>query len=695
MNFNDTLDSSFGALEFLRPYWLIGLVIIFALSLWRYKQGKNQSSDVIANHLSEHLVTQPESKKSNRVALSILAIIACIALSGPSIRSVKLPVYEIQQAQVIAFDLSYSMYATDVKPNRLNQAKYKAIDLLKQWSEGDKGLIAYAGDAFTITPLTKDSNAIINHIPNLSPDLMPARGSRPDLALAKAITLLKNAGYQQGHIVFISDGVDQESADKMQEMLEGTDFMVSVLAVGTPEGAPIKLSDGSLLKDNSEKIIIPKLATETLYPVVQSTHGLYTRFDHTGNDVLRLAAHYNSEQLNKQQDEQANNSNSEQLIDDGYWLGSLLIPLFLLLFRKGVFYIALLSVILSLPFANTKVQASVWENSQQNAYQAFQNGDYKAAGEQFEDPSWKASALFKDKQYQQAEALYESQKEQSPKDTNNLYNLGNAQAMQQKYQQALASYNAALAIKPDFAEALANKKAVEELLKQQEQQQKQQDQQSSDDQQQSQQQSQQDQQSSDNQQQNQQQSQQDQQSSDDQQQNQQQSQQDQPSSDQQQNQQQSQQDQQSSDQQQNQQQTQQDQPSSDQQQQQSQQDQQSSEQQSQQQSQQDQQSSEQQSQQQSAAEQQEQQQRESEQQQAQQAAADSQDEQDNTEQQAAATNATQDPDVNQEYEDLPLWLKNVPDDPALLLRNKMQLEYRKRAANKPVLNNNNNNGEIW
>jgi len=654
MNFNDTLDSSFGVLEFLRPYWLIGLVIIFALSLWRYKQGKHQSSNVIANHLSEHLVTQPETKTSNRFALSLLAVIACIALSGPSIRSVKLPVYEIQKAQVIAFDLSYSMYATDVKPNRLNQAKYKAIDLLKQWTEGDKGFIAYAGDAFTITPLTKDSNSIINHIPNLSPDLMPARGSRPDLALAKAITLLKNAGYQQGHIVFISDGIDQESADKMQAMIEGTDFMVSILAVGTAEGAPIKLRDGSLLKDSSEKIIIPKLDTDAMYAVTQSSNGLYKTFDHTGNDILQLAAHYNNEQLNKQQDEQANNSNSEQLIDDGYWLSFLLIPLFLLLFRKGIFYVALLSFTLTLPFANTKVEASVWENSQQNAYQAFKAGDYKSAGEQFEDPSWKASALFKDKQYQQAEAIYENQKEKMPNDANNLYNLGNAQAMQQKYKQALASYNAALAINPDFSEALANKKAVEDLLKQQEQQQ---DQQSSDQQQQEQQ-NQQDQQSSDQQQKNQQQNQQDQQSSDQQQQNQQQNQQDQQSSDQQQqSQQQNQQDQQSSVQQQSQQQSQQEQQSSDQQQQ----------------------------------ETDEEQQR----QQAQQTSAEAEENEQTPEQQAAAASASQDPEVNQEYEDLPLWLKNVPDDPSLLLKNKMQLEYNKRAANKPVLNNNNNNGEIW
>lgn len=231
MNFNDTIASTFGPLSFIRPYWLIGLLIIAVYSLWRFQRRQHKQTGIIANHLSEHLVTLPETSKNNRLIITILSAITCIALSGPSLRSVELPVYEIQKAQVIALDLSYSMYATDIKPNRLSRAKYKAIELLKQWSEGEKGMIAYAGDAFTITPLTIDSNAIINHIPHLSPELMPVKGSRPDLALQKAISLLKNAGYQQGHIVFISDGFDQQSLNTMQDLIKGTKWMVSVLAM--------------------------------------------------------------------------------------------------------------------------------------------------------------------------------------------------------------------------------------------------------------------------------------------------------------------------------------------------------------------------------------------------------------------------------------------------------------------------------
>ena len=633
MNFNNLFDITLGPLEFLRPYWLLGIIVVLAISLWRYQRNQYKQTSIIANHLSEHLITLPETTQSNRLALNLLAIIACIALSGPSIRSVKLPVYEIQKAQVIAFDLSYSMYATDIKPNRLSRAKYKAIDLLKQWTEGDKALIAYAGDAFTITPLTTDSNSIINHIPYLSPDLMPERGSRPDLALQKAISLLKNAGYQQGHIVFISDGFDEESQRKMQEMLRGTKWIVSVLSMATKEGAAIKLTDGSLLKDSNDDIVIPKLNRNTLYPVTQMSDGLLVNFDAKGQDIQLLAAHYDTKELNKKDNESSKQTDNKQPIDDGYWVSLLLIPLFLLFFRKGVFYALLLTV--ALPLTTPKVEASIWENDQQNAYQAFQNKNYKEASEIFEDPTWKASALFKDKQYKQAEAVYLNETKENPNDANTFYNLGNTQAMQKKYEQALTNFNNALKIKPNFEQALANKAAVEKLLKQQKQQENQQ--------------------SSDKNQDNQQQ--------------------DEQQQDQQPSEQQNKDDQQQSSEQQN---------ESGQQQ-----DQQSSEQQNESEQQQTQQSPEQKNnqQEQSAASEENENIQQSEEEMSQQ-------EELQTEQAAASTSISEDDSIsNEEYEKLPIWLKNMPDDPSLLLRNKMKLEYRKRAADKPVLQN--NNGEIW
>ena len=667
MNFNDIFNN-FSALEFIRPYWLVGIAVIFIFNLWRHQQSKQQQSGIIASHLSEHLVTLPETTKRNRLALNSLFIIACLALSGPSIRSLDIPVYEMQKAQVIAFDLSFSMYATDVQPNRLSQAKYKAIDLLKQWGEGEKALIAYAGDAFTISPLTQDSHSIINHVKNLSPELMPVRGSRPDLALQKTIDLLQNAGYQQGHIVFISDGFDANSEQKMQQMLEDSQWIVSVLAIGTNAGAPIKLADNSLLKNAQGEIVIPKLNSTLLYPITRLSNGLYLTFDAQGQDVNLLAKHYENQNMRKESDANKQQTNNKQFIDDGYWLSLLLLPLFLLLFRKGLFYVALFA--LTLPLSSPKLEASVWKNSQQNAYQAYQQGDYKVASEHFEDAQWKAAALFKNKQYQQAEALYSKQSALMPDNAELLYNLANTQAMQQKYEQALSNFNKALQHQPDFKQAVDNKNAVEALLAQKQQDKKQDEKQS-------------EQQQGDEQQSQQQQSEQ----KNDQQQSQQQSEQ---QNDQQQSQ------QQQSEQQNDQQQSQQQQSEQQNDQQQSQQ--QQSEQQNAQQQQAEQQNDQQQSQQQQAEQQNDQQQSEQQQaeqqseQQSQQQITEAQQVKEETHDEASSALLTTEQE-NKEYEDLPIWLKNLPDDPSLLLRNKMQLEYRKRAANKPVLQK--HNGEIW
>ena len=464
-------------LEFLRPLWLLGLIAILLFSLVRHKNSNkvNQQS-IIATHLSANIVSKAPLSKSKQFAFSGLVAIACIALSGPTWRSIDMPVYEMEKAQVIVFDLSYSMFATDIKPNRLSQAKFKAIDLIKQWSEGEKALIAYAGDAFTVTPLTRDGNAIINHIPHLSPDIMPVRGSRADLALAKAIELLKNAGYAQGHIVFLSDGISAEQAKTMQEMLKGENWVVSILAVATKKGAPIRLSDGSLLKSNSGEIVVPKLSARPFYDITQASNGLYLTSRNDGADISQLGQFYDNKQSRKSESEAASDQFS---IDDGYWLSFLLIPLFLLLFRKGLFFAVLLAVYLPLTSPpleaaeNTEqraVDSSIWKNSQQNAFNAYQEGQYQAASELYKTPLEQGSALYKNKQYEQSLQKFTEATQLQPDNANAFYNQGNNFAQLQQLDKAIEAYDKALAIDPNLKIANENKGIIEQLKKQQEQQ---------------------------------------------------------------------------------------------------------------------------------------------------------------------------------------------------------------------------------
>ena len=623
-------------LEFLRPLWLLGLVFVFLFSLLRYKNSNNtEHQSIIAQHLSGNLVKKGTQSNKLQFAFAFMAAIACIALSGPTWRNIDMPVYEMEKAQIIAFDLSYSMFASDIKPNRLSQAKFKAIDLVKQWSEGEKALIAYAGDAFTITPLTRDGNSLINHIPNLSPDIMPVRGSRADLALDKAIELLQNAGYSQGHIVFISDNIAEQQAKQMIDKLKGENWTVSILAVATEQGAPIKLSDGSLLKSDSGEIIVPTLAAQPLYEITQAANGLYLTTRNDSSDIQQLGTFYDDKQTRKKESEQA--GSDLFAIDDGYWMSFLLLPLFLLLFRKGLFFALLLTV--TLPFTSPPLEAeeaSVWKNDQQNAFQAYQNEDYKSANELYDSSFEQGSALYKDKQYEQALEKFTDTATEQPNNANAFYNQGNSYAQLQQFDKAIESYDHALTINPNLQQAKQNKALVEKIKEQQqnqEQNQQNEDQQSDDA---------------------------DQEQNKDKQQSQ--------DSDQQ---------QQNEDEQQSQ--------ESDQQQQNEEQQSQESEDQSEQQQNEEQQAQE--------SEDQSEQQQKDEEQQSQESEQQPQEPEEQSEQQSAQLSES-DEEINQELEALPNWLKNMPDDPSILLRRKMQVEYQKRAQSQPV-NQQPSNGAIW
>ncbi|MGB5445910.1 MAG: VWA domain-containing protein, partial [Psychromonas sp.] len=451
-------------LEFLRPYWLLGVVAVCLFALLNYTTVKNkQHQSLIAAHLSKQLVSEPKKSLSLLFPFNLLAIIACIALSGPTWRQHQLPVYEIQKAQFIALDLSYSMYATDTKPNRLSQAKYKAIDLIKSWQEGEKGLIAFAGDAFTIAPLTRDGNAIISHISHLSPDIMPVAGSRPDLALALAITGLQNAGYQRGHIVFITDGIDQNSADKMVNKLKGSNWVVSILAMGTQQGAAITLADGSLLKDQFGQIVIPTLDPLPLLKISRASDGLYANASYRNTDIEQLGDFYSVDQAMKKETQQQ--GKNKLAIDDGYWLVFLLIPLFLILFRKGLFYVLLLTF--TLPLSAPKVEASIWKNDRQNAFQAYQNEDYAQASSLYSNPFEKGSALYKNGQYQQALSQFEQATIETPDNAAAFYNQGNSYAQLQDFDKAIAAYQQSLSLDSTLIAAQENIKLLEKLKEQQ------------------------------------------------------------------------------------------------------------------------------------------------------------------------------------------------------------------------------------
>jgi len=600
--------------HFIRPLWLLAILVLFWALYLLKKHRISQSGwhQLIPQHLAKVLVDGSASSKPFSLFLPFLiGLLTIIALAGPTWKKLPQPVYQLARGSVIIMDMSYSMYATDLSPNRLTRSRYKAIDLLDNINEGEIGLIAYAGDAFTISPLTEDINNIKLLLPSLSPDLMPELGSNPLPALLLANDMLKNAGHIEGDIYWFTDGIDNEDIQDITDWSRKHSYRLNIMGIGTKSGAPIKLTNGELMKDNSGAIIIPKLTERSLKGVASRGNGYYARLSNEPDDIEYLI----SQPLVKDDDKKSESSQSgDQWQEFGPYLLLAVLPLILGYFRRGSL-LAIFPLMLLLTPAKpvyADFWTDLWKTKDQQGQQHFNNQQFEQAAEQFDNPLWQGSAHYQAGNYEDALKAF-----QKGDDAESLYNQGNALAKLQQLEQAIAAYQKALDKNPDHQDAKTNKELLEKMKQQQDQQQQDQQQQSDQEQQ--------DQEDSE---------QQDQQQQSDQEQQQQN---DQQESEQDSEQQQSDQEQQESD---------------------AEQEQQQSEQEKQQ------------------AEQDKKEQEEQEQQQAEESESE---EGSKEQQQAQALQAQQEKETEQKHKQL---LNKVTDDPYLLLRNKMQLEYQKRRQNR-------------
>ncbi|MEP1383012.1 MAG: VWA domain-containing protein, partial [Paraglaciecola sp.] len=388
------------------------------------------------------------------------------------------PVYQLNTGKVVLIDMSLSMRATDITPNRLTRAKYKAIDLVNTITEGETGLVAYAGDAFTISPLSSDAQNLTTLIPSLTPEIMPIAGSEPVLGIEAAIELLNSAGYQQGEIFWITDGVSNQQMKEVSEVVNSSSFRLSILAVGTEEGAPIKLVDGELLKDNRGAIVIPKLTTANLKSLARSAGGRYVSMQSNDNDIDYLMEQDEIDISSSKEDQEQQDNFGDKWQEMGPYLLLLLLPFAAYSFRRGLISVVLLTCLLPAytPSAQANWWQDMWQTKDQQALKAFNQNSFEEAASTFEDPLWRGTSQYKNQDYQGALASFS---EVSPADSTYpeaMYNAGNALAQLGELDQAIAAYDKVLASQPDHEDAAANKALIEKLKEQQEQQQDQQEQ---------------------------------------------------------------------------------------------------------------------------------------------------------------------------------------------------------------------------
>jgi Ca-activated chloride channel family protein len=462
--------------HFIRPYWLLALIPYLALLvvMLRNKLGQGNWSAVCDAALLPYLLQQKAVNQSRWPITTgaVAALLAIIALAGPTWERLPSPVFRNDSALVIALDLSRSMDAADIKPSRLVMARYKIADILKQRKDGQTALLVYAGDAFTVTPLTDDTETIDSQLSALNTDIMPSQGSNTVSALEKVAELFKQAGLQKGQILLVTDGVD---ADKTMAAVKSLDkYQLSILGVGTDDGAPVAVPEGGFLKDEQGNIVVPKLNSSELARLAKAGNGVYQTITANNADIQAVLA--NVDRSVQQQGKQNDNLVLDQWAEKGPWLLLLVLPLAALTFRKGLLCVALL---LMLPLPKNSYALGwqdLWQTKDQQAQQAYKQQDYVKAAEQFENSDWKAAAHYKAGEYDKAlESLKTSKSESS------AYNLGNALAKAGQLEEAVKAYEKALAVNPNNTDAKHNKEVVEKELEKQKQDQQQDDKQQSKD----------------------------------------------------------------------------------------------------------------------------------------------------------------------------------------------------------------------
>lgn len=456
--------------HFLRPYWFLALLPLLALLwlLWRQKHHSRSWRAVCDPRLLDYLLVDAEGKqKAWPLLLSgSMAVLLITALAGPVWERLEQPVFRNQSALVIVLDLSKSMDATDIKPSRLARARHKITDILRRRKEGQTALLVYAAEAFTVSPLTDDSKTMLALVKTLGTELMPAQGSAVDKAITKAITLLKQAGAVKGHILLLSDGVRQNQIGPLASQVTGHGHRLSVLGIGTAQGAPIAIEGGGFLKDTAGAIVIPKLQAANLQQLARRAGGRYHTLTADERDLDTLLSDMQPQRLDTQT--RQSSLTADRWREQGPWLILVVLPFAALAFRRGYLAVLLLICLPALPRPAAALEwDSLWQTPEQRAADQLRHNTTPKQlppAEVFKDPQWQAAAHYRAGRYQEAvDAL------QGIEQPDALYNKGNALAKLGKLPEAIQAYDAALKKAPEHEDAKYNLEQVEKMLQQQKQ----------------------------------------------------------------------------------------------------------------------------------------------------------------------------------------------------------------------------------
>lgn len=427
--------------HFLRPYWLLALVI--PVLLFGMIMGKTyvQSawSKVCDKNLLDFLLVKGSGQKGNylKYSMPFSALFLVIALAGPTWMKKDNPALSMDNPVMILLNMSGEMWNKDVSPDRISRAKYVVKDLTSTLKNTESGLIVYSREPFVITPLTEDGAIIDNLLPALEMNIMPQDGDRLDRAVDLAVERMKNVGFSNGNIIVLTSNI----GERFDKVLESA-------AKASHEGFDVNIINMNSAENDKLKMVANK------------GNGVYLSYNQSLSSLIDKINDITMKEIKQSQ-------NMQTVWTDSGWY-FLWFPLILLLgyFRRGLIFLFILGMFEA--YSNT-ASANWFLNNNQQGLKNFEKQNYDVAADKFTDQRWKGAALYKKGDYA---AAYESFSKKD--DAVALYNQGNALAKMGKIDEAIKKYEEALQKKQKFPDAKFN---LEYLKKQKQQQQKQQSQQ--------------------------------------------------------------------------------------------------------------------------------------------------------------------------------------------------------------------------
>ena len=483
--------------------WLLVTIPVFVAAYIAYTRHKRRQLEAFGDaELMESLMpnasrVRPTVKFSIvMVALTLLIFAAARPQFGQSERTEKRQGIEA----IVALDISNSMLAEDVAPNRLDRAKQMLSKLMDNMSNDKVGLVVFAGDAFVQLPITCDYVSAKMFLNSIKPELIKTQGTAIGQALSTSIRCFGEQSDASRAIILITDGENHEDdAVAVAKRAKEEGIQVLVVGIGKPEGSPLPIpGTNNFRKDRNGNVVVSKLNEEMCREIAQAGGGIYVRCDNSNTATKAIQKELNK--LATQEIEtQVFTDYNEQFQSFALIALLLLVIDFFIFNRKNKSIMKLdifgeshkLSMVLvllmvSLSTYAQKEASDVRHGNRQYRKQNFTEAeiDYRR-GLETNKNSYEAhynlgDALFKQDKYADAQAEFETAAKILDKDKDkaryakSMHNIGNCAFAQQQYDQAVAAYQESLRANPKDNDTRYNLVKAMEMLQQQQQQQQQQ-----------------------------------------------------------------------------------------------------------------------------------------------------------------------------------------------------------------------------